>query len=110
MRTSRQELPSPPFPPPCLSDYQPPLQTNPIHKPQNQLVWVAGEPAFLKIWLRAPAAGGLDDAMDAEEGFSPDLAAAAVEALLRRCGVETEAFKRARLAVWGLLEGWVVEF
>ncbi|KIY91516.1 hypothetical protein MNEG_16448 [Monoraphidium neglectum] len=61
---------------------------------QNQQVWVAGEPAFLKIWIKAPAFGQLDDALDAEEGFSPDLFAAAVEAYLLRCGVETEGFKR----------------
>jgi hypothetical protein len=57
-------------------------------------VWVAGEPAFLKLWLKAPAAASLDDALAAEEGFAPCYAAAAVEAYLRACGVETEGFKR----------------
>ncbi|KAI8475650.1 MAG: hypothetical protein J3K34DRAFT_517268 [Monoraphidium minutum] len=61
---------------------------------ENQQVWIAGEPAFLKIWIRSPAFASLDDALDAEEGFAPDLFAAAVEAFLRRCGVEAEGFKR----------------
>lgn len=62
-------------------------------------MWAAGEPAFLKIWLRAPATAALDDALDAEEGFSPDLVAAVIEAQLAACGVDTEGFKRACVVV-----------
>jgi len=82
---------------PTLKNHQHHHQPTTHHSapnPQNQLVWVAGEPAFLKIWLRAPVTAALDDSLDAEEGFSPDLAAAAMEGWLRRCGVGTEGFKR----------------
>lgn len=61
---------------------------------QNQEVWVKGEPAFLKLWLDAPAAARLDAALAAEEGFAPAAAAAAAEALLAQCGVEARDFKR----------------
>lgn len=59
-------------------------------------MWVRGEPAFLKIWVKSPAFAALDDALEAEEGFSPDLFAAAVEAYLARCGVIAGSFKRER--------------
>jgi len=62
---------------------------------RNHIVWERGEPAYVKIWLYNPAFLRSSRGLAAEErGLSQDFLASAVEALLRRRGVEARSFQQ----------------
>ncbi|KAL6754760.1 hypothetical protein V8C86DRAFT_286596 [Haematococcus lacustris] len=61
---------------------------------RNHEVWAAGEPAYVKLWLQSPAGLTSTLALEAEEGFAPDLVYCVAAAYLRRCGVACSRLKR----------------
>jgi len=83
----------------------------PCCAPQNHMVWARGEIAYLKYWLASPADLRTAAALQSEEGACISFVAAAVEAYLRRCGVEATNLQRVPSLTDGSLvaEQWTLK-